>query len=507
VIPIYLLDGIAFLASLAAIAYVLTAGKPVLERDPRLLLIGLLMLVMFSNLGNFLEWSGIVATMEPLEDYPGMLTPLMWVFFIYGYLRVMAEQDLRRAEQDLRHSYEELAAVHEIDRSILERPDLPSLLRFIVEKARQLTGADAAFYSFVEGDVIRHHTFDGIRTREFRRLELKKGTGVGWLAVQQGRPVVVEDFFRDERLRNAPRDAVRKEGLVSFLAVPFMSGKGKPLGVLYVANRRRTRFTEEQIRTLVALSGRTSVVLEHAKLFQETRQALEKLKSLDELKSNIISNVSHELRTPITIARGALELAWEEKSEEKRRELLRMAMEALERQNLIVGNLIEAARMERAERALNLEEVNLKQMIPLVCREFEPLATKRKIKIHTRVDEGLPRVRADYEQLRQVLRNLVSNAIKFNTAGGRVTVEAAKKGDMVEVCVRDTGIGIPRDKLGQIFDRLYQVDSTLTRRYGGTGMGLAIVKGIVEAHGGKVRVESEVGKGSRFCFTLPIWEG
>jgi signal transduction histidine kinase len=369
-----------------------------------------------------------------------------------------------------------------------------------------------AFFGFVEGDVIRHHTFVGTRTRELESIELKKGTGLGWLVVEERKPVVVEDFFTDPRLVNPPYDAVRKEGLVSFLAVPFMSGKGEPLGVLYVANRRKTRFTEEHIRTLVLLATQTSVAVEHARLYEELKRAYEELqrayeelKTLDELKSNIIANVSHELRTPLTIAKGAIELAKKEGDPEERYELLKMAEEALTRQNFIVENLIEGAKMRRGERRLKLEPIDVAELIRQVIDEFRPMLIKGKLTMEMSLAEDLPKVRADREQLRLVLRNLLSNAVKFNREGGRITIRAENKHDMLEVCVSDTGIGIPKDKLDKIFERFYQVDSSPTRRYGGAGMGLAIVKEVVEAHGGRVTVESELGKGSTFCFTLPIW--
>jgi signal transduction histidine kinase len=417
---------------------------------------------------------------------------------------LMAEK-LGALTRDLRRSVEELSAVHEIDMDIMERLDLSSLLGFIVDKARELTDADAAFYGFVEGDMIRHHTFAGIRTNAFKNIELKEGTGLGWLAIRDGKPVVVEDFFRDKRLIDAPYEAVRKEGLVSFLAVPFISGRGDPLGVLYVANRRKTWFTEEQVRTLVTLAGQASVAVEHARLYEETKRAYEELKSLDELKSNVIANVSHELRTPITIAKGALELLMEADDPASRRSLIAMARAALLRQNMIIGDLIEAATMEKAEIGLSLDDVDISSVITVITGEFEALASQRKIDLRYDLEENLPLVRADVKRLSHVLRNLLSNAVKF-TEKGSVTVEARRKEDMVEVCVSDTGIGIPKELQDKIFERLYQIDSSGTRRYGGTGMGLAIVKEIVEAHGGKITVESEVGKGSRFCFTLPAAE-
>jgi PAS domain S-box-containing protein len=237
---------------------------------------------------------------------------------------------------------------------------------------------------------------------------------------------------------------------------------------------------------------------------KKLQQAYEELKSLDELKSNVIANVSHELRTPITIAKGALEMLLREEKDPDKGRLISMARDALVRQNMIVGDLIEAASMERTARMrLSLEDVDLNRVITPVLEEFRPQAVGKGIGLETRLARGLPRVKADFKRLGHVLRNLISNAVKFTDKGG-VTVVARRKKGMVEVCVSDTGIGIPEDKQEKVFERLYQVDSSGTRRYGGTGMGLAIVRDIVEAHGGRIWVESELDKGSRFCFTLPI---
>jgi PAS domain S-box-containing protein len=419
---------------------------------------------------------------------------------------IMDITEHKHAEELLRRSVEELAAVHEIDRSIITKPDLSSLLGFIVRKARELTGADAAFYSSVDGDVIRHHTFRGIRTKAFKSIELRKGTGLGWLAVEEEKPVVVEDFFSDERLKDAPIDAAKKEGLISFLAVPFMSAKDEPVGVLYVANRRKTRYTEEQIRTLVTLAAQTSVAVEHARLHEETRKAYEELKSIDELKSNLIASVSHELKTPITIGKAAVELAMREDDPGKRREMLVMALDAWKREDRIASDLIDTARLERGELRLSLESLDIRDVITLCAGDMRQVARKKKVSIRASVPGELPWVKGDFRALKHVLYNLIDNAIKFNRDGGEVLIEAREKKGMVEVCVSDTGLGIPGDKIGKVFDRFYQVDGSLTRRYGGTGMGLAIAKEIVEAHGGRIWVESEPGEGSEFCFTLPIAE-
>lgn len=423
-------------------------------------------------------------------------------FFFGGHRLKRSERKRRQAEGGLRHSTEELHAIHEIDKNIIERPDLSSLLTFIVGKAKELTMADTAFYGFVEDDVIYHRAFIGIHTKTFKDLKLKKGTGLGWHVLDVKKPVAVEDIFSDERFKDSPYD--EKEGLVSFLAVPFTSGRGEPLGVLYVANRRKTKFTDSQIRTLVTLAGQTSLAVEHAKLFEETRKNYEDLKTLDEMKSEIIANVSHEMRTPITIVRGSLELMEAEADKAKRDGLITMARDTLARLDLIVGNLIDAAVMEKRELKLKLDTINMAQMIPLLISEFKPIAEQKKITIESKFGDRLSRVLADYHEIGQVFRNLFNNALKFTDEGGKITVDAHKEGDMVKICITDTGIGIPKKDHKKIFERFYQIDSSVTQRYSGTGMGLTIAKEIVEAHGGKIWVESEPGKGSKFCFTLPL---
>lgn len=234
----------------------------------------------------------------------------------------------------------------------------------------------------------------------------------------------------------------------------------------------------------------------------ELLRAHEELKALDKLKSSLISNVSHELRTPITICKGAIEIAMDEEDADRRREILGMALDAMNRENRIVGNLLSISEMERGRAKIKFERIDLRPLIELTVAEMRRSAGKRGITIEVAV-ENLE-VRADFDEVRHVLLNLIENAVKFNREGGKIIVEATEKDSMAEVCVCDTGIGIPEEHLDKIFERFYQVDASLTRRYGGTGMGLAVAKEIVEAHGGEIRVESKVDEGSRFCFTLPL---
>jgi len=275
---------------------------------------------------------------------------------------------------------------------------------------------------------------------------------------------------------------------------------------------RGRRWFESTLTPIVSESGEVVSLLRLSRDITEQKRGeellkryFEELRSLNELKTNIISNVSHELRTPLTIAGAALELMVEERDERERAKLLEMARIALQRQNSIVENLIEAARLRAGRTGLRVSKVELPALISRVCRDLEPLAREKGVKVKVDASAGLEPAKGDEESLRLVLQNLLENAIKFNRKGGEVNVKIERRGWRLLVSITDTGIGVREEELGRIFEPLYQVDSSSRRVYSGTGMGLAVVKMIVEAHGGRVGVESELGKGSRFWFTLPVW--
>ncbi len=233
---------------------------------------------------------------------------------------------------------------------------------------------------------------------------------------------------------------------------------------------------------------------------KELQRAYDELKELDRMKSDIISNVSHELRTPITIAKGVIELAMEELAPEERKDLLARGKGALVRLNQVVSELVSAAGMGRTR--MSKGEVSIGEVIEDVVGEVSPLAQERKITIEAKV-EGSPVVEGDPDALRKVVYALVDNAVKFNKEGGAVKVAAGAEDQRAWLSVEDTGIGIPREESEKIFQPLYQVDATPTRKYPGIGMGLTIARDIVIAHKGRINVESEVGKGSKFTVALP----
>ncbi len=233
--------------------------------------------------------------------------------------------------------------------------------------------------------------------------------------------------------------------------------------------------------------------------------ALDELKTIDRLKDNILANVTHELRTPLTHALGYVELAMSETDETKKKEFSRRCRDALLRENEVIAHLIEAAYAEKGLLGHVKERINMGNMTNETIQTLLPNAWARSIQVSCEVEDKLY-AKGDTNQIKHVLENLLDNAIKFNVKGGKVDILAKSEEGMVKVCVTDTGIGIPEDKISKLFEKMYQVDSETTRKFGGIGLGLSIAKYIIEAHGGRIWAISKPGEGSKFCFTIPAQE-
>jgi len=241
--------------------------------------------------------------------------------------------------------------------------------------------------------------------------------------------------------------------------------------------------------------------------------ANEELKKIDGMKSEFVSVASHELRTPLTAIKSAVQLILKGKTgeiNENQRRFLSMAERNINRLANILNNLLDFSRIESGKIGIKFEELDIRSSIEFILSSLKPQADGKSIHLKMEIQEDLPPVYADREKVEQILTNLIGNAIKFTPEGGEISVSAkpfGEDGDMVAVSVKDSGIGIPEDQLRKIFDKFFRVEDSLRGSITGTGLGLAITKGLVEAHHGGIWVESEVGEGSAFTFTLPISKG
>ncbi len=262
------------------------------------------------------------------------------------------------------------------------------------------------------------------------------------------------------------------------------------------------------------------------------KEANERLQELDKLKSNFLATVSHELRTPLTSVIGYSEMLLEGMAGEmndEQRDYVKTIMDKGESLLSLISQLLDLSRIESGNLRLHPSDFDLRDVLKNATTSVIPQAQKKKISLEVRIADDLPRYRGDKDKIGQVAVNLLGNAVKFTPEGGRVSLAADRytgprtarlvepdhgagalfdlaEETFVRLRVEDSGIGIPKEKLGAVFDRFFQVDNSSTREYGGTGLGLSIVKSFIEGHGGEIFVESDVGAGSRFTVLLPLPE-
>lgn len=238
----------------------------------------------------------------------------------------------------------------------------------------------------------------------------------------------------------------------------------------------------------------------------ELQKALERVSELSQLKANFISNISHELRTPLTHIKGYIELLITESLgsiTSEQRHALTISQQSTNRLEALIEDLIMVSLASRGELSILQADVDLGRLANLAVKSHADAALERGVHLHAVVDEDVPLVQADSQKIAWVLSQLLDNGIKFTPSGGSVVVSVKREGEnLVIVSITDTGIGIPSQKLDDIFEPFHQLDGSTTRRYGGTGLGLSLVRQIIEAHGSMLEVQSTEGRGSTFKFPL-----
>ncbi|MBD3261045.1 MAG: PAS domain S-box protein, partial [Candidatus Altiarchaeales archaeon] len=237
----------------------------------------------------------------------------------------------------------------------------------------------------------------------------------------------------------------------------------------------------------------------------ELRKALKQAKSADHMKDNFLAITSHELKTPLTPIILYTELLKENEAldAENKQYVDTIYQEAIRLRDLIL-DILDLAKLDANQKQFRMEEASIKKVLEDSIEEVKAMAQTRKIKIILEVGKEIPDAQMDYEAIKKVCKNLLTNAIKFSPEESQIHVKARKNKDKIQVSVKDGGIGIEEDQREKIFDRFYQADSEHNREYGGTGLGLVICKGNINAHKGRIWVESKKEEGSTFNFTLPL---
>ena len=315
------------------------------------------------------------------------------------------------------------------------------------------------------------------------------------------------------------RGTISEADLQRALAVsrlPRANGQRRLLGQVLLDLELVDRETLDQVVTEQILELQSALQQSNRHLEQRVRQrtselqnALSKLSELNQLKSNFIANVSHELRTPLTHIKGYLDLMADQilgELTEDQSEALKVMQRAEVRLEELIDELIHFSLASSDELFLQRGACDVAVLISETLTKCAPKARERSISLASSLEAGSPLVMLDAEKIGWVLQELMENAIKFTPPDGRVDVTLRREDDRLVIAVQDTGIGIAPEHLDEIFEPFHQLDGSITRRAGGVGLGLTLVRKIIESHGASIEVQSQAGAGSRFIFWLPILE-
>jgi signal transduction histidine kinase len=339
--------------------------------------------------------------------------------------------------------------------------------------------------------------------------EVRERSPVRYALRTSRRPQVVPDVYAHP-LAAGNRALLERTGLKSLVVVPVMH-QGRVVGSISGHQTRGLReWSEDDVDLLVAVATHVGATLENARLIGELREA-------NRLKDQFLATLSHELRTPLTAISGWVEMLSEREELLAREGDLADGLRAISTSatslTQLINDLLDLSRIQRGVLRLHRDLLNVNELVRDAERTVRQTAKARRLEVRLELSEGLPPTIADAQRVRQILWNLLSNSIKFTPKGGGVCVrtrlaegsnEDGAGSRWVEIEVEDTGEGIPADFMPHIWERFRQADATATRRHGGLGIGLSIVKELVEAHGGHIDAESEQGRGSRFNVRLPV---
>jgi signal transduction histidine kinase/response regulator RpfG family c-di-GMP phosphodiesterase len=406
--------------------------------------------------------------------------------------------------------------------------DLDALLRRLAETIATTLGFRVVLIRLREPgtDRLRACAFSGIDARSRAALEAQDVLLIeflNWLReefkVSQSYFIShAHDFSRRLPVGVTPNLGPREAGEWhpnDVLIVPLFDRTGEPVAYFSVDDPiDRQVPSRETIELLEIFANHAVVAIENARLYnrlethsRELEEAGERMSEVMTLKNNFVATVSHELRTPLAAMSAYMDSLLGAREgqidHEQLQRFLSVVSEESQRLTRLIESLLDLNRIDAGLTKLTRQTIDMRELIEETARLLRPVAQIGQIALKDSIDCADTRVDADRDQLRQLVLHLGSNAIKFTPPGGSVTLRLFGDAREIGLQVEDTGIGIPEHALDKIFDRFYQVDSSLERRFGGTGLGLAICKSIAEWHGGRVTAESEVGRGSRFTVVLP----
>jgi len=421
--------------------------------------------------------------------------------------------ELQARTDQLTHSVQELQALGEVGQALSSTLDLETVLRTIVSRAGQLAGTDACtVYEYderAEELVFRAtHNLDEEVVAVARRSPIRRSQGVAGRMAVTMEPVQIPDIAAEGAYSGPLRDVLLRTGTRALLSVPLLR-EGRLVGGLTVNRKAPGEFSQDTIDLLKTFAAQSALAIQNARLFREIEDKSRQLEVADRHKSEFLANMSHELRTPLNAIIGYSEMLQEDAADlgaEQFTDDLGKINAAGKHLLELINAVLDLSKIEAGKMDLYLETFDVAGLVRDIAAVIKPLAGRNGNQLEVHCPADLGSMHADMTKVRQALFNLLSNACKF-TDHGAVSLTVAREGSAgrqwMVFTVRDTGIGMTPEQLGRLFEAFSQADAATTRRYGGTGLGLALSRRLCRMMGGDVTAASEAGRGSTFAIRLP----
>jgi signal transduction histidine kinase len=389
-------------------------------------------------------------------------------------------------------------------REIGSAPDVEEMLQRLTTAAINLTGsASASVLEFDESsNSLRFVAVPWFWHQLLKDISVPLNKSIAGWVFANNKLQIVHDVKKDPRHYKVV-DQVSNFTTSSLLAVPMVY-KGDTIGVLEVVNKGdNAHYTEDDATILEILALYAAMIVWNSGLERQIQNTRNEFTELDRMKSDFIAITSHELRTPLGLILGHATFLREMISDEQR-EAVEIIIRNATRLKEIIESLTEVDNYEAGLARIRQNSISIPSIIREVVSSFQDMAASKNITLEEDIRDEDLQVEADANKITVAISNLIRNALTFTDEGGQVQVMVELVTGHVQVSVKDNGIGIPASDLGLIFDRFFQVESHLTRRHTGMGLGLSVAKGMIELHGGRIWVESIEGRGSTFSFLLPL---
>lgn len=418
------------------------------------------------------------------------------------------EEKVEMRTKELARSVDELKALGEISRTVSSTLDLETVLVNIVQHAVQLSGADTGTIYEIDDET---QTFmpsinfgmsdEMIKVLSESKLRVGDDTVIGQAALHK-LPKQIPDL---KNISNYPVSSIVEDGFRALLALPLLR-KDRLIGGLIVRRKKPGEFPSSVVEMLQTFAAQSVVAIHNAQLFSEIEEKGKELEIANKHKSEFLANMSHELRTPLNAILGFTELIIDNIYGDVPEKILEV-LERVEKNGLhllsLINDVLDLSKIEAGRLKLSLNDYSMQSIIETAVTSLEVLALEKKLKLSVSIQEDIGKGHGDEQRISQVILNLVGNAIKF-TDRGVVRIDAKLKNRDFIISISDTGPGLSEEDQETIFEEFRQADGSSTRKKGGTGLGLSISKKIIEMHKGNIGVESTLGKGSTFWFSLPI---